>query len=151
VGRSQEGLDNQIGAYVHTLPLRVKLDTDEPIDDLLKKVKGVVLNIFRNQSYPDHPHGVSLFDIGITWQNKAEPDTPDSTGPAALKISQQDEDRVIAKNDLWFYGSASDVQIDLTIKYNSDLYKKATMEKLKTDFLQICNDVVNDPKRLVLS
>ena len=132
------------------------------IDDLLQKVKGLDLNIVKNQSYPGHlaiedrdqdqrPGCFPHFDIGITWHNKAEPAAPDNTGPADLKISRLDEDAVIAKNDLWFFGSDSDEQIDLNLRYNSDLYKKATMEKLITDFLHICNDAVNDQTRFVLS
>ncbi|HUB61295.1 MAG TPA: hypothetical protein VL978_11355, partial [Puia sp.] len=70
--------------------------------------------------------------------------SPD-TGWDGIKIDHIDNEGTVAINDLWFYGSESGGCIGFRIRYNADLYKRETIEKLRSDLLGICKAVTDDP------
>ena len=155
-GRSHKDLENQIGLYLNTLALRINLDTGETIEDLLKRVKQATLNIYKYQLYSfdliiedlnieRKPNRSPLFDIGITWQNQMEMNISGEVNFKGLTISQLEEDCIVAKHDIWFYGSEIDDCLDFRLRYNTDLYKPETISKIKEDFVKICEKITGNP------
>jgi iturin family lipopeptide synthetase A len=156
-GRNHKDLENQIGFYLNTLALRVKLDTAETVSSLIQKVKKASLDVFKYQLYSfdliiedlnieRKPNRSPLFDVGITWQNQMAMNISDSVEFRDITITQLEEDCVIAKHDLWFYGSEMNGCIGFRLRYNTDLYEKETIEKLRMDFLKICETISGNPE-----
>ncbi|QXV63885.1 amino acid adenylation domain-containing protein [Mucilaginibacter sp. 21P] len=155
-GRGHADLENQIGLYLNTLALRVQFEKEDTIDMLIEKVKRSTLDVYKYQLYSFNriisdldierkPNRSPIFDIGITWQNQMEMNISAQTDFKGLKISQLEEECTIAKHDLWFYGSELNECFGFRLRYNTDLYKKETIERVRNDFVKICEIMTEDP------
>ncbi len=51
-GRTHVDLENQLGFFVNTLPLRIRLKDKDNSQELLKHVRQVILDAFEHQDYP---------------------------------------------------------------------------------------------------
>lgn len=139
-GRDHKDLENQVGFFVNTLPLRSTIADEDNFLDLLAKVKKNTLNAFKNQHYPfdkllddlnleRDPGRSPLFDVLVElvnldfYQDK--------------KISLQDVDLsfydngyAVSKYDYSFRFTEQEQNLTLQLEYNCDIYAKQTVEKL---------------------
>ncbi|NEW61115.1 amino acid adenylation domain-containing protein, partial [Sulfurovum sp. bin170] len=131
--RVYEALFNQIGFYVNTIPMRIKLKQDSSFKENLKHIKTVSREGLDHQSYP--------FDI---LANEIEKEKDLSQNPLfnTMVILQNDHQRrgrfanykeiKIDKSqfDMTFEYHQIGDEIELSIEYNSDLYQASTIERL---------------------
>jgi amino acid adenylation domain-containing protein len=153
-GRDHTDLEGQIGFYLNTLPLRVKLSDDETFNSLLQKVKDVTLGAYEHQAYPfdrivsdlnlrHDSTRAPLFDVeveliassmGVATDNQLEQFTVKGFG------NEYD----MSKDDLSFRFTENNEHITLTVRYRSDLFLHDTIGRMVNHFSQVLTGVLQD-------
>ena len=129
--RENELLFEQIGFYVNTLPLRVKLESQKSFQENLTVVKKTILEVLTHQNYPfdmivndmKEEKELSrnpLFNILTVLQNREH----------NLFSSYKEFDNESSKFDLTFNYEEVGENLELTLEYNTNLFKSATIERL---------------------
>ncbi|MGO4295016.1 amino acid adenylation domain-containing protein [Chitinophaga sp. RAB17] len=156
-GREHPELEDQIGFYVNTLPLRSRFKGDNSYRELLGQVKQVTLDAYEHQVYPfdelvdalQIPHDISrhpLFDVVMVLQNAAIPSTGDQQTLGALKVSNYTgTTTIMSKFDLVFDFTETADSLYLNLIYNSDVYTKNTAEQLTRHLEQLLAAVCARP------
>jgi amino acid adenylation domain-containing protein len=148
-GRVHPDLDDQVGFYVNTLPLRIFLEEDKPYQSFVETIKETVLNSFDNQSYPfdvlleDLEQGRDmsrspLFDVMLTL-NEYE-----GINENSIKVGQYTEEEATSKYDLLFEFDLFENNLQCRFTYNTNLFEKYSIEKLITDFKKLLENVSDD-------
>ena len=124
-GRRRADLENVIGMFVNTLPIRNYPQGNITFKDFLKDLKTRTLNAFENQDYPfeelvqqaEVTRDVSrnpLFDVMFTFQNieGLSEEIPGLQSPeGTLKLTPYEYENKIAKFDLILNAEESDNKI----------------------------------------
>jgi amino acid adenylation domain-containing protein len=168
-GRNHLDLENQIGLYVNTLPLRIQLNREEPFLQFLQRTSEHSFKTFEFQDYPfdkiidnlEIKRDLSrnpLFDVMLVVQDAA-------IGEGSVNKHQQYgfELSLLQK---YFYreglsaGESMAVKFDLTfnldyepdnrfyleIEYDSKLYKKERIDRMFHAFMHIIEQVIQLPQ-----
>lgn len=155
-GRDHLDLENQIGFYVNTLALRTKFNGNDSFQELLGKVKDTTLGAFDNQIYPfdelidqlNLNRDMSrnpLFDVMVIL-NKNEIDIEDQNeSEIELTTYKVNDNSVVSKFDLTFNFIELSDGINLEIIYNSDLFRKETIEQMSNHLVNLLDCVVSNP------
>lgn len=154
-GRIRTELENQVGIFLNLLALRTQFSEQETFISLLKKTQKTVLGAFEHQVYPfdrivkdlelrRNPGRSPLFDVMFSWQNTNE----ESFHPSEEEFLQQKPDILTedSKYDLTFIFSDFQKGVFTSIKYNSDLFKKDTIEGFQTRFIKIVESIIANPE-----
>ena len=155
VGRDNNELNNIIGMFVNTLPLRMNFDDNITFSELLSRVKTICLEGFIHQTYPLDKilDNVSftrdssrnpLFDVLFTYQN-------DGNLPVNInniKSKYYLPDTKISKFDLSLEIVPNNDELNLNFEYCSYLFTNKFIEDLSEHYLSILNCVIanNDIK-----
>ena len=156
-GREHVDLENQIGFYLNTLPLRSTIQSNDSFSEVLDRVKAVTMDAFEHQQYPfdklvedldllDYGSGRSpLFDVMVILQNMGLADT-DRQDSSQLKISGYSAGNMErpTKYDLTFTFKETGNEIFSIITYNTSLFNPETIEKIEKDFRLILNGVLDN-------
>ncbi|WP_412093935.1 amino acid adenylation domain-containing protein [Mycolicibacterium goodii] len=162
-GRSDEALDNLIGFFVNTWVLRVKVDSADRFTDVLQRVRQKALDAYSNQDLPferlveqlnpvrstaHHP----LFQVFMAFQNNVRPDVLAFDGLSAEPLATLTG---TARFDLEFEFSealtddpAGPTTAGL-LTYATDLFDRATIDRLVTWFGRVLDAVVTDESVVV--
>ena len=173
-GRNHLDLENQIGLYVNTLPLRLTIDPEEPFLGFLKQVSDHSFRAFEFQEYPfdkimEDLHTNRdmsrnpLFDVMMVLQSGA-------TGGGSVNKHQQygfelgllekllypsgrdTQEKIAAKFDLNFnFDYEPDNTFYLEIEYDSKLFKKERIDRLFHSFQHIIGQVILRPENSISS
>lgn len=154
-GRHQQDLENIIGMFVKTIPLRNYPAGNLTFNEFLNNVKSQVIRCFDNQSYPyedlidelnierDTSHN-PLFDVLFSYENfsKTDFELPD------LTLKPYGYQHTDAKFDLTLTAGELDGQIHLRLNYCVRLFTKETIERFARYFEKIViavtsNDGIN--------
>jgi amino acid adenylation domain-containing protein len=155
-GRERLELEGQIGFYVNTLILRDTVEGDEPFLELLARLRATATEAYEHQDYPfdqlvqdlNPPRDASrnpLFDVMVVLQNTANVafDLPGLTiEPVSLDYGSAQFDL------LWNFAEGND-GLRLVLHYNSDLFRRETIEGLLACWPTLVAGVVADPNRTV--
>jgi amino acid adenylation domain-containing protein len=156
-GRDNPQLQDQIGFYVNTLPLRIRLNADESFSALLLRVKELVLEGISNQDLPFEmlveqlplKRDMSrspLFDVMVVLQNIDGLD---------LSYAQQEMPRLqleklnipsgTAKYDLTFTFIPEGDKLQLELEYNTGLFSGDTAAQIAIHLQRVFEQVKHDP------
>ncbi|MBL7726330.1 MAG: AMP-binding protein, partial [Dinghuibacter sp.] len=165
--RNHYDLENQIGLYVNTLPLKSVYNEEQEFTAYLKNISENSMRSFEYQDYPlDNIIELAkvkrdtsrnpLFDVMIVLQNTAIGDgSIDVWNQHGFVMSRLDKyiyessvtekTDVSAKFDLTFNFATEPVNKHfLEIEYRTRLFKKQTIQRLYQSFLYLVNQVLND-------
>lgn len=142
--RVDEALFEQIGFYVNTLPLRLQLNLTHSLEENLRVIQEVMMEALNYQSYPfdrvaneiEKEKDLSqnpLFNTMVVLQNS----TQRRGRFGAYKEIKIDK----AKFDLTFEYVEKEDKIELSIEYNSDLYKSTTIERLSKNIKKLIEEI----------
>jgi amino acid adenylation domain len=156
-GREHSDLEDQIGFYVNTLPLRTRFSGRDSYLQLLSHVRQTTLDAYRHQAYPfdalvealDLQRDLSrnaLFDVLVALQHGTTASLVQE-GFAGLEVREYDGLRQDSKFDLQFSFIESGSQLQLHIIYNTDLYYSSTISRLARHLEQLLAAVTADPAR----
>lgn len=142
--RNNSKLNNIIGNFVNNIALNLNINPELTVKNFILEVKNSVLDALSNQPYPYDllikdlkiPSNSSLFDVVLAYQNEMD----------YTKIRVNDDkvemllaDTKTSKFDLTFEVVPSTFNIN--IEYNSDLFKKETIESLYDHFIYILETI----------
>jgi len=158
-GRGHIDLEDQIGVYINTLPLRVRINDEDSFHDLLDNVRNVALEAYRHQAYPfdelirdihlPHDTGRSaLFDIMVTFRTVAGGEAQPQRKAASLTITSFSElEPQHSRFDLIFYFTELGETLQLMVEYNTDIYSRDTILRLTDHFGQLLKELLRQPDR----
>jgi amino acid adenylation domain-containing protein/non-ribosomal peptide synthase protein (TIGR01720 family) len=160
-GRNRIDLENQIGFYVNTIPLRTAFNEYDSFEQLLIKVKDSTLNGFEHQLYPfdkliedlDLPRDMSrspLFDVLVVLQN-TELRTQEELQMNNVRVSELPIGSTTSKFDLTFNFSETDGIIQVTLEYNSYLFSNSRIARIKDHFAELLNSILEHSNKPVYS
>lgn len=152
-GRTDEALRDLVGFFVNTWVLRVDLSGDPTFEELLERVRDKALRAYETQDVPferlvevlnpvrstaHHP----LFQVMFAWQNN---DVPEFDLPG-LHAAFEPATTGTAKFDLFVnMAEAPDRGAAGVVEYATDLFDRATVERLTARFVTVLRQIVTAP------
>ncbi|WP_368862446.1 amino acid adenylation domain-containing protein [Frankia sp. Mgl5] len=140
-GRTEDGLENLVGYFVNTLPLRHRLRPDDTITELLGRVRQTVLDGLAHQAAP-FEHIVSavgvdrsatrnpVFQVMLTYQNL--PDGPDLLDLPGITAQTQHASLGAVKTDLDIYVDETQHSLAGSLSFATDLFDPGTVQRFLT-------------------
>ncbi len=155
-GRVHEDLEDQIGFYVNTLPLRDTIDSDLSFKDILGFVRNTCTEAFDNQDYPfdrlvedlDIKRDLSrspLFDVMLVLQNN-ERTAVDFDG---LEFSPYNNKNHISKFDMTYSFAEREGYLYCGIEYNTDIYSEDRIKRMIEHLKTLISSVVENPETMI--
>lgn len=151
-GRNHPDLEGQIGFFINTLPLRVAIDPDASFEELLASTARSAGEAYDHQSYPFDRlvddlalrRDVSrnpLFDVVVVLQNA----TSWTFRLPGLEAAPFVSDYPGSKFDLHFVFEESADRIDAAFVYNTDLFDRDRIERLRDQWLVLVRSALEAP------
>ena len=158
-GRYHTDLEDQIGFYVNTLPIRTKFGKQHAFRELVASVMESTLGAYEHQVYPfdelleniSIEYDVSrnaLFDVSVVLQNTNNvTEANQSATLDGLNISGFDGGEMLetSKFDLSFTYEEFDDQLYVTLVYNSDIYSGQLAENILGHLKNILSNAIANP------
>ncbi|HLP62593.1 MAG TPA: condensation domain-containing protein, partial [Candidatus Deferrimicrobium sp.] len=150
-GRAHADLENVIGMFVNTLPIRNYPARNKTFREFLAEVRDHALGAFENQDYPFDELVIDLglqgagnrnplFDVVFNFNNITRPEATYTD----LQIKPYRSEFKFAKFDFGLYAGESGETIHILFRYSTQLFKADTVEKLKKYFIEITAQVVDN-------
>lgn len=155
-GRRHKDIEDVIGMFVSTLPMRNRPQHNKTIGTFLKEVKQAALEAYENQDYPfeelveklnigrDFSRN-PLFDTLLTLQNMEM----GAEEIAGLKFTQYKFDSGIAKFDLMLLAVETAEGLSLTLEYCTKLFHRETIERLSGHYISILKALTADIEKKI--
>jgi len=156
-GRTHADLENVIGMFVNTIPLRSYPEKNKKFGEFLTEVKQNSLSTFENQDFPldelvielglqGETGRSALFDVAFILDNIEKKEVKNTV--FELKLLQNENENKneneFAKFDLALYASEIGDTINLGFRYSTQLFKRSTIEKFKKYYIEIMEQVAGD-------
>jgi tyrocidine synthetase-3 len=158
-GRAHADLEDQIGFYVNTLPLRSRFSGEQSFQQLLDHVKQVMFEAYEHQVYPfdelvealNLRRDISrnpLFDVLVGLQNNEQSPGDAIPGFGEMETGGSGEgNAVVSKFDLSFDFIEAGEEIHLLLGYNSDIYAPKAMEALTRHLRHLVSAIIREPQK----
>ncbi|GAA3932924.1 amino acid adenylation domain-containing protein [Chitinophaga oryziterrae] len=157
-GREQGNLQQQIGFYINTLPLRTRFSGKDTFAQLLTNIKQVTLDAYQRQHYPFDQLAEELklkrdlsrsplFDVMVILHNEKTADTIAADMHAALT----DNGPHAVKFDLNIDIEESEGAIFLRLAFNTDIYDQESMLRLLQHYRNIVTFLVKNQSTIPLN
>ena len=150
--RNHAEIQNAIGFFVNTLPLRTDLSGDPTFRELLKRVRAVCIEAYAHQDLPFEKLVEELyqerdlnrnpvFDVMFVFQNISEPllKIPDVKS-GAVRINTG-----TSKFDLTLSLGEREQMLVGFIEYRTDLFERRTIERMIGHFQTLLEGIIADP------
>ena len=152
--RDHTSLENLIGFFNETIVLRSDLSDNPRFVDLLKKVRGTVLDAFAHKNVPfeslvqalkpeRYLSSNPLFQVMFLYHKV--PQTP--VFDTDLHLEYKPQDVGVSKFDLTLYFSEDEDHLSANIEYTSDLFKSETISRMEGHLRTLMEAVVENPHR----
>jgi amino acid adenylation domain-containing protein len=150
-GRKHDDLNQIIGMFVNSLPLRNKPEGSKGFKDFLREVRERTLKAYDHQEYQfddlldkisfkRDPRRNPLFDVFFSLLNIEIPRV-EVTG---LKLNSYRFERKITKFDLSMVVAEAKDKLSFTITYSTRLFKEETIDRFIAYFKNIIHSVIKD-------
>ncbi|MDM0053944.1 non-ribosomal peptide synthetase [Variovorax sp. J22R115] len=152
-GRDHPELVGQIGFFVNTVALRVRLKADEDFASLLGRVRHTMLEAYEHQAYPfdrlveelDLPRDMSrspLFDVSVSLAHAQA----QALRLGELEVSVCDDGFAAAKLDLSFDFHETGDAFELAVTCASDLFGEARIRRMVGHYLRLLDAGIARPE-----
>ena len=149
-GRSRLELEALIGMFVNTLPLRDRIEAQDPFDSFLASVKANTLSAMAHQDYPyeellevlEVPRSAgrnALFDVYFVLQNE------DMGLGRERGVSAVEAESTTAKFDMTVVARDTGDGIAIEWEYAVSLYKASTIRRIGGQLLQLLGKIAANP------
>ncbi|QXU43274.1 non-ribosomal peptide synthetase [Pedobacter sp. D749] len=155
-GRDHAEIEQIIGLFINTLPLKISAGENTSFDELLALVRGVTLDAYEHQSYPfdkliedlSSKRDVSrspLFDVMIVLQNS------DMMSGSSLKMNGLSLEYVgtasqSCKYDMILNLTETESNIEGRLEFNPRLFSKERIQRMTDHFTCILEAIVINDK-----
>lgn len=149
LGRTKKEIENIPGVFVNTIALLGKVDGKERFSDFMGQVKKTVLDGLKNQDYPyellteklrEAGYEKPLFETMFMLQNQIKMEYESDS----LQIERIEAAEYAAKYEITLNVYESEKQHHLSLNYRRDHFRKKSMEKFLSDYIQILNQVTQN-------
>ncbi|MEO1626135.1 MAG: condensation domain-containing protein, partial [Bacteroidota bacterium] len=159
-GRNHSDLEEQLGFYVNTLALRTRFDEQSSFRELLGLVKKNALACFDHQSYPfdrlveelalekDRSRN-PLFDVMVIVQNTNVNSAGEAEAFGDIQISYEEKEGNTSLVDLSLEYAESPNGLYLKIEYNTDLFKRETIQRMGQHLRLLLRAIVSQPDQAI--
>jgi amino acid adenylation domain-containing protein len=155
-GRYHPDLENQLGYFVNTLPLRMNFQENESFRELLRSGRDVVLEAHDNQMFPldellniipfqrDNSRN-PLFDVFVVLNEDTADLSSWNENAGGLTVAAYESGIMpYSKFDLSFNFTRSGESVYVSLEYNTDIYSGATAKQLLSHFNSLLDAIVKD-------
>jgi amino acid adenylation domain-containing protein len=146
--RRRAELNDLIGFFPNTLPLRIDVEGDPPFEELVARVQQRSAAAFANAEAPlemiANGRG-PLFEVAFLFQDAP----PAGMRFGDLQITPVELDLGTAKCDLTLAASLSGAGLSLAFEYSADRYEPATVERMSRHFERLLGGIAADPSTRV--
>ncbi|WP_367865337.1 amino acid adenylation domain-containing protein [Pedobacter sp. WC2423] len=153
-GRDHAELEDILGMFVNTIPVRISAEGNLSFHGFLDQVKQKTLSCFEHQSYPygemiEELHikrdtsRNPLFDVMFSYQNYEET----VLSIPGLDIGRIELGEVMSKFDLTLEVTEGATGLKLRFEYASSLFKAATIARFASYFNKTLTEVLEEVKR----
>ncbi len=159
-GRDRFELQNQVGFYLNTLPVRLAVDHQDHFAGLLAKVQRVLVGAYAHQDYPfdrlvddlrpnRDPGRSPLFDVLVVSEDFALSGPEAASRFAGLTTENLPVDLAAGKFDLTFYFRADGSGTHVNLAYDTSLFGPERMERMVQHFRNLLGGLLADPRASV--
>jgi amino acid adenylation domain-containing protein len=153
-GRQHADLQRQVGYYLNTLPIRLKIDPSWTFTQYLNNVREKVINAMTHQETPldiiqaDRAMGSGynaaqpLFRVALNMINREK---SANIGNSILKVSEYETGYHRTKFDLTQYIFEENGFVTGKFEYNSDIYEKETIVRLERRYRELLQRILEEP------
>ena len=152
-GRDHPDLEDQVGCYINTMPLRSRLDPAARFVDFLDGLTQHTTAALDHQRYPfdrlvdelalrRDPSRMPVSDVVVVMQNAGAPDF----AMPGLAISPFEYPRDVSKYDLHFFFDDQGDTLSGAIVFNPDLFDRDRIERMRAHLMTLLAAVVADPE-----
>ena len=153
VGRNNTQLQNIIGMFVNTLPIRNQINQEESFEEFIYRVKENCLKAFENQAYPldklikklelqKDASRNTMFDVLFAYQHKSYPVMDFNKIKAKFYVPETN----IAKFDIMLEATMEKESLNLRFEYCTKLFTKEFIEKMSKHYINILKFVLRNQK-----
>ena len=154
--RTQSAIESLIGFFANILALRASLSGNPPFLELLGRVRQLCLDAYAHQELPfeslieslsltrDLAHA-PLFQVMFVLQNTAR----EPLVLPGLEIALKETGSAVAKFDLTLSVAETDGALAATLECATDLFDRATIERLSGHFVQLLRSAIAHPERSI--
>ncbi len=155
-GRNHKDLENQIGLYINTIPIRTRFDANTTFKELFRLQKEILQLAYKNAGYSfgDLVNNLNLsgdinrsplFDVLVIHQKE-------SNDPLALETELKysiynNSENVSSKYDLTFNFLEKENGLSLAVEYNTDLFHKEFINNLAHNYEVFLKECLNNPEQ----
>ena len=155
-GRNRAELEDLIGFFVNTLPLRSDLSGDPTFGELLERVRDTSLGAYANQDVPfemlvdaiaperDRSRN-PLFQVAFVLQNAPAP----ALELQGLTVEVAEGDSGAAKFDLTLVAQETAAGLGISLEYSTDLFDAATIERMAGHFEALLEGIAANPQQRI--
>jgi amino acid adenylation domain-containing protein len=155
-GRGPSEIAGLIGLFINNLVLRISLEDDPTVTELIDRVRETVLGAFANENVPlerlveaVQPHREAtrapLFQTMFVYQNRVSP----LTDLHHLKSEVILSDAGNARYDLTVEAAEWNDKILVTWEYSKDLFDDATIERFQRHYRTLLENLADNPLQTV--
>ena len=150
--RNRAELENLIGLFINTLPLRIDLSADPTIEEFLKRVKLSCINDFNHQEIPfekiveeiNPPRSLNrapLYQVAFDLQNRDQA----ATSIADLEIESLNPENISAKFDLSLNIEDLGSHLLTSWNYSEDIFVEDTIKTFAQRYALILKQMIENP------
>jgi amino acid adenylation domain-containing protein len=155
-GRNRAEIENLIGFFINTLPLRTDVSGDPTFRELLKRVRDVALGAYAHQDLPferlveelqpeRHLGRAPLIRVMLVLQN-----TPlESLALPDLSFTMVSATKSMSEFDWVINAQETERGLFLTFEYNTDLFEATTIRRLLEQFNLLLAGAVAQPEQRI--
>jgi amino acid adenylation domain-containing protein len=160
-GREHPDLENQIGLFLNTLPIRTQFDLNTTFEELLETQKNTLTEAYTHQGYPfdrlveqlnlPANRGRSpLFDVMVVLQNQLDlfEDTASQEKDFSIRLLEGFH-RKISQFDIIFIFTEREGLISLHLEYNTNLYHAEFIRRMISHLEGFLKGGIEIPQRSI--
>lgn len=157
-GRGHYDLEDQLGLYINTIPIRTEISSGDSLRVLIEKIKAKTIKCYDHQLYPfDYlvenlakvrdASRSPIFDVMVVLQNMGL--NHDTELMQGLQIRAYDAEQTISKFDLTFNFVDTEEEIEGVIEFNTDLFDRDRIERMVSHYEQMVRRLVDNDEILL--
>jgi amino acid adenylation domain-containing protein len=154
--RERMDLEDQIGLYLNTLALRVRVEGATTLSELLDRVRASLIEAQEHQSYPfdsliqdlkvrRSTDRNPLFDVMVVMQDAVRP----AFRAPGIHGAEFSVPMGVSVFDLTFHFSRSDAGTRLDVEYNTAMFGRPRMERLARHLDRLIEAIVSTPDAIL--
>ncbi|HEX2958743.1 MAG TPA: condensation domain-containing protein, partial [Chitinispirillaceae bacterium] len=158
-GRTEPDLEEMVGLFVNTLPVRCSIEPDMSFYSFVKGVSDRLLDALSDQSLqledlinslklPRNEARNPLFDVLVAMEDSS---WHIDRNAQYLKMEKYSLPGFHSRMDLCFYFHLDETGINVCIEYSTDLFYHETIEKMAKRFTHLAQSIIKEPGKTLSS